>query len=279
MSQHTSPSHAHAHAHAHTHLSARRKRIAILISAWSPRHAVCTILTWFGHWRSVLVRSVWSSSIGARRSYARRRVQRRAVVLEAVCAILAGMGILPLHVERRKLVGRLVHRGTATHRRGAVCFRQLINHQSILGQIFVIRGTAHVCVLLNALLASLATDQCPPHGACHYTGANDEDSSAQHDPASPLHMRNEKQDIDQEGEESDEESREGKDEEGEEVSRRMARAMEVSGHCKAEADQGEEGGDGVNDEDGRKAVPRVLGEAEVGIGVGAAEEAICVVSC
>lgn len=89
----------------------------------------------------------------------------------------------------------------------------------------------------------------------------------------------EEQNVDEEGEQSDEESREGEDEEGQEVSRRMARAMEVSGHCKAKADQGEESGDGVDDEDGGEAVSGILRKAKVFVGVGAAEEAVCEVAC
>lgn len=59
----------------------------------------------------------------------------------------------------------------------------------------------------------------------------------------------------------------------------MARAMEVSGHCKAEAYQGEKSGDGVDDEDAGEAVSGILRKAEVCVGVGAAEEAVCEVAC
>lgn len=59
----------------------------------------------------------------------------------------------------------------------------------------------------------------------------------------------------------------------------MAWAMEVSGHCKAEAYQSEKSGDGVNDEDAREAISGILRQAKVCVGVGAAEEAVCEVAC
>lgn len=163
--------------------------------------------------------------------------------------VLAGVRILSLHLKRAKLIGRLVHSRAATHGRWTVCFGQLICHEAVLGQGVVVCGAVHVCILFDALLTSLATDECSSHGAGYYAGANDEDGSSQHNPAAPLHMRDEEKDIDKEGEKSDEEGRESKDEEGEEVSRRMAWAMEVGGHSEAEAYQSEKGGDGVNNED------------------------------
>lgn len=171
----------------HTHHFAWRYRVAILVSAWSSRHTVSS-MDLGGHWWYVFVRSIRLSAIGACGSYARCWVQRRAVVLKAVCTALTGMCILPLHLERSEIVGRFVHRRAATHGRWAVCFWQLIHHQSVLRQILIVCGAAHVCILLNSLLPRLATDQSPPHSTCHYTGANDENSSHQHDPAAPLQM-------------------------------------------------------------------------------------------
>lgn len=59
----------------------------------------------------------------------------------------------------------------------------------------------------------------------------------------------------------------------------MTWAMEVSGHCEAEAYQGEKSGDGVDDEDSREAVSGILRQAKVCVGVGAAEEAVCEGAC
>lgn len=170
--------------HTH-HLGSWWYRVAILVSAWSSGHAVSSIHL-CRHWWYIFVLSIRLSAVGACGSYARCWVQRRSIVLKAVCTTLAGMCILPLHLECCKLAGRLVHRSAAAHRRRAVRFWQLIHHQSVLRQILVVCGAAHVCVLLNALLPGLATNQSPPHSTCYYTGTNDENGSRQYDPAAPL---------------------------------------------------------------------------------------------
>lgn len=171
----------------HTHHLARWYGIAILVSARSSGHTIPSMYL-SGHWWYILVHRIRLSAVGARGSYARCWIQRRAVVLEAMRTALARVCILPLHLERRKIVVRLIHRRAATHWRWAVCFWQLIHHHSVLCQILVVCRAAHVCILLNSLLPRLATDQSPPHSTCHYTGANDENGSRQHDPAAPLQM-------------------------------------------------------------------------------------------
>lgn len=57
----------------------------------------------------------------------------------------------------------------------------------------------------------------------------------------------------------------------------MAWAAEVGGACEAKADEREQGGDRVDDQDGGQTVPGRRGEAEVAVGAAAAvgrEEAI-----
>lgn len=61
----------------------------------------------------------------------------------------------------------------------------------------------------------------------------------------------------------------------------MTRAAQVGSACQAKANQGEQGGDGVDDQDGRQAVSGGRWEGEVAIGAACAvgsEEAISAVA-
>jgi hypothetical protein len=69
-------------------------------------------------------------------------------------------------------------------------------------------------------------------------------------------MRNEEQDVDEEGQQRDEKGGEGKDEQCKEIARRVRRRVKVGSDSKAEADEGHEGGDGMDDEDGREGMAR-----------------------
>lgn len=62
-------------------------------------------------------------------------------------------------------------------------------------------------------------------------------------------MWHEQQDIYQEGEERNQEGRQEQDQEGQQEARGVRGAVKVRGCGQAEANQGQEGGDGVNDED------------------------------
>lgn len=62
-------------------------------------------------------------------------------------------------------------------------------------------------------------------------------------------MRHKEQDIDQKREERNQKGRQQQNQEGQQEARRMGGAVEVGGSGEAEANQGQQGGDGVNDED------------------------------
>lgn len=64
-------------------------------------------------------------------------------------------------------------------------------------------------------------------------------------------MRHEKQDIDQEGEQGHQECWQEQNEESQEEARRMGRAMEVGRGGQTQANEGEEGSDGMYDQDRR----------------------------
>lgn len=62
-------------------------------------------------------------------------------------------------------------------------------------------------------------------------------------------MRNEKQNVDQKGEESDQQRGKGQDQKGQQVSRRMGRRVEMRCNGQTKTDEGEQSCYGVHDED------------------------------
>lgn len=69
-------------------------------------------------------------------------------------------------------------------------------------------------------------------------------------------MRDEQQDIDEEGQQRCEEGKDADDEDEEEVADGVRRGVEVGGKGQDQHDQGQEGGNGVEDEDGRQGRAR-----------------------
>jgi len=67
-------------------------------------------------------------------------------------------------------------------------------------------------------------------------------------------MRDEEQNVDEEGEESDEEGGKGEDEQRQEIARRVGGGVKVGGDGEAEANERHEGSDRVDDEDGRQGM-------------------------
>lgn len=90
-----------------------------------------------------------------------------------------------------------------------------------------------------------------------------DDGRSKNNPSSPAQMRDKQQDIDEESEEGDQEGREQEDQQGQEISRRMRRAMEVSGGSQAQANEGEKGGNGMDDQNGRERFAGAGGKIEV----------------
>lgn len=77
-------------------------------------------------------------------------------------------------------------------------------------------------------------------------------------------MRNEQQNVNQEGQQRDEQCRKREDEQGEKVARRVGGRVEVGSDGETEAYQRHESCDGVHDEDGRKRMALGGWEGEVG---------------
>jgi len=143
----------------------------------------------------------------------------------------------------------------AVHRWRAVCSGQLIGHQTLIlhvVRVVVVVGTIHFGIFGDTLLASLSRYQSPSHGAGNNARGNDENGSCQNDPSSPLHVRNEQQNIDQESQESNQQGGESQNEKSQQIARRVGGRVEVSGHSQAEANEGQESCDGMDDEDGRE---------------------------
>ena len=62
-------------------------------------------------------------------------------------------------------------------------------------------------------------------------------------------MRHEEENVDQKCEKTDEQGGNGEDEQSEEVSGRVRRSVKVGGDGEAKANEGQESGDWMNDED------------------------------
>lgn len=86
-------------------------------------------------------------------------------------------------------------------------------------------------------------------------------------------MRDEKEDVDEEGQEGDQQGGEEKDQQAEEIPGGVGGGVKMGGGGEGQADQITESGDGVDDEEGRQGVPRTRRQIEVAI-TGGAKKAI-----
>lgn len=197
--------------------------IPILIPAWTSVSA--SFLAWSRHWGRIRIVHRSRASAGARRSNARVTlwVQRDAIVCITSAGSIITPRFLPLHFKRSKLRGTTVlHRSTATHGRRTFSSRQVvditlgqtINHDAVLRQVLVVCSAIHIGVLRDALLARFPTDQGPSHGASNDAGRDNQKCGSQHDPASPLHMRDEKENVDKKGQQRHQQGGKSQDEEG-----------------------------------------------------------------
>jgi hypothetical protein len=76
-------------------------------------------------------------------------------------------------------------------------------------------------------------------------------------------MWHEKENVYQEGQESDEQGWDGKNEKSQKEARRMARRVEMRSHGQRKADQHEQCCNGVHDQDRRQTSPSGRGQREV----------------
>lgn len=184
-----------------------------------------SFLAWSRHWGRIRIVHRSRASAGARRSNARVTlwVQRDAIVSITSAGSIITPRFLPLHFKRSKLRGTTVlHRSTATHGRRTFSSRQVvditlgqtINHDAVLRQVLVVCSAIHIGVLRDALLAGFPTDQGPSHGASNDAGRDNQKCGSQHDPASPLHMRDEKENVDEKGQQRHQQGGKSQDEEG-----------------------------------------------------------------
>lgn len=183
---------------------------------------ISTGTTVHGHWRmAICVARPARAATGARRTNAWvshwvhwvHRVQRSSIVVASSATILA-VSFLTFHLECSKLSGTLglINLSAAAHWRWAVGPGKLVGKHSLLAKVVVVVCAAHVCILGNALFAGFPAYKRTAHGTGHDTRCNDEDCSRKHDPATPLYVRHEQQNVDQEGQKSDQQSRDGEDE-------------------------------------------------------------------
>lgn len=157
----------------------------------------------------------------------------------------------------RRAVGSGELRGLALLQHGRV------GHHAGLSQVVVVILPAHFRIFLDPLLPGFPGDEGAAHGAREDAAGNDEDDSGEHDPAAPLHVGDEEQDVDEEGEQSNDHGGDGEDQQAEQEARGAGGRVEVRGDGQSEADEDEKGGDGVHDEDAGEGMADVGGEGEV----------------
>lgn len=80
---------------------------------------------------------------------------------------------------------------------------------------------AHLRIFLNLLPTSFAACHGTAHGAGHHATEGDQDSGGENNVSSPRHVRDEEEDVDQEGQQANEEGDDKEDEKDEEVSCRV----------------------------------------------------------
>jgi hypothetical protein len=209
----------------------------------------------------------------ARIPYWVHRVQWSPVIIASAAAVLT-VGLLTLHFESSKL-GSLsfVNLSATAHWWRAVGSRKLVSKHTLLTKVFVVVRAVHVRIFGNALFAGLPAHKCTTHSAGHDTRCNNENCSRKHDPATPFHVWHEKQDVNQEGQKSDEQGRDGKDKKGQKEARRVSRRVEMRSYCQTEADQNEQCCNWVHDQDRRQTSSSRRGQREI-IGNIACEKAI-----
>jgi hypothetical protein len=108
----------------------------------------------------------------------------------------------------------------------------------------------HLGVLCNASLAGLAADEGSAHGTGDDATGGNQDGGGQDQIGTPGHVGDEQEDVDEEWQQGENEGQDAEDEDAEQVAGGVGGGVEVSGTGEYEHDQGEEGGDGVHDEDG-----------------------------
>jgi len=259
------------------------ERVAVLVSAGSSStHSlalVCAGASIHGHWRVrfSITRSAGSTTSACRTDARVPRwihgVQRSAIIVASTAAILA-VSLLALHFESSKLRSlRVVNLSGTAHRWRAVGSRELVSKHALLAKVFVVVLAIHVRIFGNTLFARLPAHKRAAHSAGHNTGCNNENCSRKHDPAAPFHVWHEKQNVNQEGQKSDEQGWDGKNEKSQEEARRVSRRMEMRSHGQRETNQDEQSCNWVHDQDRRKTGPSGRGQREV-ISIITCEEAV-----
>jgi len=193
----------------------RRQRIAVLIMRRS-RTLLHTLRNKVRHWRRVRSSCLrWSPrGVGTDATKGRCVAVQRLTVIGALPQVIIGFERCELRELR-----------VASHSRRAVGSRQtdfiLCESGCIAAGVVVL--TIHLGILGDALLARLPRNQGPPHSACDKTRGDDQNRGGQDNPSSPLHVRNEEENVDQKCQQGDEQGGKGEDEQGEQVSRRVSR--------------------------------------------------------
>lgn len=131
----------------------------------------------------------------------------------ASSAAVLTVGFLASHLKGGVLCGtfRFVDLSAAAHWWRTVSSRKLIRKHALLADVFVVVGTIHVCIFSNALFAGFPAHKRASHGAGHNAGCHDKNCSREHDPATPFHVWNEKENVNEKGQESDQKCWDGKD--------------------------------------------------------------------
>lgn len=214
----------HSASHASSHH--RSDRIAVFVSAWSSLwvHSLATVAARTAvHWhRRCFILHVWptrtaTSARGPDAGIA-DRVQRCPIIRTSATSFILAVGLLALHLKRSELWRSLgVHRSTTAHRWRTVGSRKLVGHQALLVQVLVVVRAVHIRILRNTLLARLPAHQRPAHRTSDHAGCHNQDGSRKYDPATPLHVRDEQKDVDQECEKRDQQGRDSQDEESQKV--------------------------------------------------------------
>lgn len=145
----------------------------------------------------------------------------------------------------------------------------------LVGVLAVVEVLAvHLRVLSDTALPSLAADE----GAAHRTGEDaaggEDDRSGEDDPAAPFEMGYEEEDVDEKGEQGDQQRGQQQDEQAQQVARGVRGSMEVSSGRQAKADEGQKGGDRMNDQERRERMADRCRQVEVTVCVGVSKGAV-----
>lgn len=121
---------------------------------------------------------------------------------------------------------------------------------------------AHLGILCDLLPAVLAADKRTTHGTGDYTTNEHYDGGCQYDVRAPAQVRDEEQDVDDEGAETHQERDDSEHEKGEKIPRRVRWSVKVRSDGHDEHDQDEERCDWVEDENRRESVAHSFGHIE-----------------